>query len=140
MRVSVCSKKKEKRESAVFKDKVVVKRKAKNKIRKRIRKKISGRPERPRVLVVRTNRYLYVQAIDDLNGVVLAAASTLEKEFKEKNKDFKNKKASQALGRIVAQRLKKKKIERIVFDRGVYPYHGRIKTLAEAMREGGLIF
>ena len=124
----------------MFKDKVVVKRKAKNKIRKRIRKKISGRPERPRVLVVRTNRYLYVQAIDDLNGVVLAAASTLEKEFKEKNKDFKNKKASQALGRIVAQRLKKKKIERIVFDRGVYPYHGRIKTLAEAMREGGLIF
>ena len=124
----------------MFKSKVLIKQKAKTKIRKRIRKKISGTSERPRVLVVRSNRYLYVQAIDDNNGVVLSSASTLEKEFKEKNKNFKNADASKALGELFSKRLKKKKIESIVFDRGVFPYHGRIKNLAEAMRKGGLTF
>jgi len=124
----------------VFKNKVLLKHKAKSKIRKRIRKKISGTAERPRVLVVRSNRYLYVQAIDDINGVVLSSASTLEKEFKEKNKNFKNMDASKALGELISKRLKKKKIESIVFDRGIFPYHGRIKNLADAMRKGGLTF
>jgi len=124
----------------VFKNKVLLKQKAKNKIRKRIRKKISGTSKRPRVLVVRSNRYLYVQAFDDINGVVLSSASTLEKEFKEKNKNFKNMDASKALGELISKRLKKKKIESIVFDRGIFPYHGRIKNLADAMRKGGLTF
>jgi large subunit ribosomal protein L18 len=124
----------------VYKDKVELKTKSKQKIRKRIRKKISGTPERPRVLVVRTNRYLYIQAVDDESGLVLASASTLEKEFKEKHKHTKNQEASKALGVMVAKRLKKKTIQNIVFDRGVYPYHGRIKILAEAMRKEGLIF
>lgn len=124
----------------MYKNNVEIKKTAKQRIRKRIRKKISGTLEKPRVMVTRSNRYIYVQAIDDDAGKVLASASTLEKEFKEKNKNTKNTKASQLLGEIVAKRLKKAKIEQIVFDRGIYPYHGRIKNLAEAMRKGGLVF
>ncbi len=140
MRTRVCERKNGKRGWAVFKDNVVVKKTAKRRIRKRIRKKISGTPERPRVLVTRSNRYLYVQAIDDINGRVLSSACTLEKSFREKHKSFKNTEAAKALGKIVAGRLMEKKIRTIVFDRGVFPYHGRIKNLADAMREGGLIF
>jgi len=121
-------------------DKVELKKRAKLQIRKRIRKKISGTPDRPRVLVTRSNRFMYVQAIDDINGVVLASASTLEKAFREKNSVTKNMKASEALGELAAQRFKKKKIKSIVFDRGIFPYHGRIKVLADAMRKGGLVF
>lgn len=124
----------------MYKDKVVLKKRAKDKIRKKIRKKMSGTLERPRVLVVRSNRYLYIHAIDDLNGKVLVSASTLEKEFKEKNKNTKNQEASNTLGEIMVDRLKKLKVKTIVFDRGFHPYHGRIKTLAEAMRKKGLVF
>ena len=124
----------------MYKNNVEIRKTARQRIRKRIRKKISGTSEKPRVMITRSNRYIYVQAIDDDNGKVLAAASTLEKEFKEKHKNTKNSKASQVLGDIVAKRLKKIKVEQVVFDRGIYPYHGRIKTLAEAMRKGGLVF
>jgi large subunit ribosomal protein L18 len=72
--------------------------------------------------------------------VVLASASTLEKEFREKNKNLKNIEASKILGEIAAERFKKMKIKHIVFDRGTYPYHGRVKTLAESMRKAGLNF
>lgn len=124
----------------VYKNKVVLKKSAKERKRKRIRKKIGGTIERPRVYVLKSNHYIYTQAVDDENGSVLASASTLEKEFKEKNKNYKNISASQALGEMFAKRLKQKKIERVVFDRGIYPFHGRIKALAEALRKGGLIF
>ena len=124
----------------VYKDKVTLKKIAKNRIRKRIRKKIRGTSERPRVFVFKSNRYLYTQVIDDENSHILVSASTLEKEFKGKNKNYKNMDASQVLGGILAKRLKEKKIERVVFDRGIYPYHGRIKAFAEAMRKGGVIF
>ena len=124
----------------MYKDKVTLKKTAVGRIRKRIRKKISGTPERPRVLVRRSNRYLYVQAIDDVNGRVLSTASSLEKSFREKQKSYKNMEACRHLGDVVAQRLKQKKINTIVFDRGVHPYHGRIKNLADAMRKGGLVF
>jgi len=124
----------------VHKDKVVVKRKAKERIRKRIRKRIRGTSEKPRVHVFKSNRYLYAQAINDENGHVLVSASTLEKEFKRKNEDFKNIEASQNLGSVMAKRLKEKNIKKIVFDRGIYPYHGRIKALAEAIRKQGIIF
>jgi len=90
--------------------------------------------------MTRSNRYIYLQAIDDGSGRILAAASTLEKDFQTKNKNAKNTDASQKLGEIFAQRLKKKKVDSIVFDRGVSLYHGRVKTLAEAMRKGGLNF
>lgn len=124
----------------MYKDTVQLKKISKRRIRKRIRKKINGTAERPRVMVMRSNRYMYVQAIDDSAGAVLAAASTLEKEFREKNKNMKNLKASEALGKLAAKRFKQKKIKAIVFDRGAYPYHGRVKSLAEAMRKEGLVF
>ncbi len=140
MRARGCTRKNEKRGWAVFKDNVVKKKIAGQRVRKRIRKKISGTPERPRVLVTRTNRYLYVQAIDDITGQVLSSACSLEKAFRDKHKNFKNMDAAKALGDVAAGRFKEKKIKTIVFDRGVFPYHGRIKNLADAMRKGGLVF
>lgn len=124
----------------MHKKKTTVKKEARSRIRNRIRKKIQGTSERPRVFVSKSNRYIYSQAVDDEKGMILAAASSLEKEFKAKEKKTKNIKASKIVGETMAKRLKKKKIKRIVFDRGVYPYHGRLKALAEAMRKEGLIF
>jgi large subunit ribosomal protein L18 len=92
------------------------------------------------VFVFKSNRYIYAQAVNDENGTVLVSACTLEKGLKEKIKNTKNKDACQNLGQVLAERLKEKKIERIVFDRGTYPYHGRVKTMAEALRNGGLAF
>jgi len=124
----------------VLKNKFVAKKVRNDRLRKRIREKVKGTPERPRVHVFKSNTYLYTQVINDAEGAVLLTASTLEKEFKEKSKNGKNKKASGLLGEILANRLKAKKIEKVVFDRGVYPYHGRIRTLAEAMRKAGIQF
>lgn len=124
----------------MYKTNVEVKKKARVRIRRRIRKKISGTSDKPRVIVNRSNRYFYIQAIDDASGRVLASASTLEKVFKEKNKNTKNMKASESLGKLAAQRIIKKNIKTIVFDRGTYLYHGRIKILADAMRKEGLKF
>jgi len=124
----------------VHKDKLKIIKERKERIWRRARKRLRGTAERPRVYVFKTNRYLYVQVINDVTGAVLTSASTLEKEFKEKNKNFKNVGSSEKLGVLLAKRLKEKKIEKIVFDRAVYPYHGRIKALAEAMRKGGIIF
>ncbi len=124
----------------MYKDKVLIKKIAKDRIRKRIRNKIRGTSERPRVHVFKSNRYVYTQVINDVDNRILASASTLEKEFKQKKKNFKNVEACQVLGEMLAQRLKAKKIESVIFDRGVYRYHGRIKALAEAMRKGGLTF
>ena len=124
----------------MYKDKVLLKKKTKERIRKRIRKKLRGTAERPRVYVFKSNRYIYTQVINDENGQVMISASTSGKEFKEKNKNFKNTKASQALGIILAKKLKQKKIDKIIFDRGVYPYHGRVKVLADTVRKEGIIF
>jgi large subunit ribosomal protein L18 len=124
----------------VFKKKTLLKEESKRRIRKRIRKKIRGTAERPRVYIFKSNRYIYTQAIDDLKGTVVASASSIEKEFREKKKKTKNIEASQAVGEMMAKRLKKKKIKQVVFDRGVYPYHGRVKAVADAMRKEGLIF
>jgi large subunit ribosomal protein L18 len=117
-----------------------LKKKAKIRVRKRIRRKIRGLEEKPRVYVFKSNRYIYAQVINDEKNMVLAAASTLEKEFKEKNKNYKNREACELLGQILAKKLLEKKIQKVVFDRGFYPYHGRIKALAEGMRKGGLVF
>lgn len=124
----------------MHKGKPEIKSKVKARIRQRIRKKIRGTSERPRVFVFKSNCYVYAQVINDEQGAVIAAASTQEKTFKEKNKNTKNKGACEALGRMLAGRLKEKKVDRIVFDRGIYPYHGRIKMLADAMRKEGLVF
>jgi len=124
----------------VLKDKVKTKEATKLRIRSRIRKTVRGTAERPRIFVFKSNRYIYTQAVNDDNGNVLASACTLEKGFREVHKNFKNVQSCEKLGEILAQRLKEKKIEKVVFDRGIYPYHGRIKALAEAMRKGGLVF
>lgn len=124
----------------MLKDKSKTRKAIKTRIRRRIRAKIRGTADRPRVYVFKSNRYIYAQAFNDETGTVLASACTLEKTFKEKAKNAKNAAACQSLGQVLAERLREKKIERIVFDRGTYPYHGRVKALAEALRKGGLGF
>lgn len=104
---------------------------------RRVRAKISGTPECPRLCVFRSNANLYAQVIDDVNGVTLASASTLDKEVKTKKS---NKEAAKEVGALVAKRAIEKNIKSVVFDRGGYIYHGVVKELAEAAREAGLEF
>ena len=103
----------------------------------RVRRKISGTAERPRLCVYRSNNNLYVQIIDDDKATTLVSASTLDKEIKTKHS---NKEAAKELGALIAKRALDKKIKNVVFDRGGYIYHGVVKELAEAAREGGLEF
>lgn len=103
----------------------------------RVRRKISGTTERPRLCIYRSNTNIYVQVIDDVAGNTLVQASTLDKEVKTKHA---NKVAAKEVGQLIAKRAKEKKIENVVFDRGGYIYHGVVKELAEAAREGGLKF
>ena len=104
---------------------------------KRVRSKVSGTPERPRLNVFRSETNIYAQIIDDVNGVTLVSASSLEKDFAcEGTKSD----AAKQVGINVAERAKAKGIEVVVFDRGGYVYHGRVKALAEGAREGGLQF
>ena len=103
----------------------------------RVRRKISGTPECPRLCVFRSNKGIYAQIIDDVKGVTLVAASTADKEVKTKHS---NKEAAKEVGTLIAKRAKDKKISNIVFDRSGYIYHGVVKELAEAAREGGLKF
>jgi large subunit ribosomal protein L18 len=124
----------------VLKDKSLVKAETKTRIRKRIRKKVRGVEARPRVHVFKSNRYVYAQVVDDDRRAVLAAASSLEKAFREKAKNAKNREACGLLGEMLAERLLAKNIKTVVFDRGRYPYHGRVKALAEGLRKGGLVF
>ena len=118
----------------------VLKKKRKERIRKSIRKKISGTSERPRMIIIRSNKYLYAQVYDDLNGKVLASSSTIEKEIKSKLKSFKDKEAAKLMGKIMAERLKKIKVKSVIFDRNVYAYAGRVKVFVESARENGIIF
>ena len=103
----------------------------------RVRRKISGTAQRPRLCVYRSNKNIYVQIIDDVAGNTLAQASTLDKEIKTK---YANKEVAKEVGALIAKRAADKKIETVVFDRGGYIYHGIVKELAEAAREGGLKF
>ena len=104
---------------------------------KRVRAKISGTPERPRLNVVRSNANIYAQIIDDVNGVTLCSASSNEKGFEG---DGSNCEAAKKVGLMIAERAKEKGVTAVVFDRGGYIYHGRVKSLAEGAREGGLEF
>ena len=104
---------------------------------KRVRAKISGTPERPRLCVYRSANNISVQVIDDVAGITLVSASTLEKAFEGNGGD---KAAARAIGKLVAERAVEKGITTVVFDRSGYIYHGRIKELAEGAREGGLNF
>ena len=104
---------------------------------RRVRTKISGTAECPRLCVFRSNTNVYAQIIDDTKGITLVQASTLDKEVKIKHA---NKEAAKEVGALIAKRAKAKKVETVVFDRGGYIYHGVVKELAEAAREAGLEF
>ncbi len=108
-------------------------------VRKRIRKKVHGTAEKPRLSVFRSNKQIYAQLIDDINGVTLASASSREKEIAAKTGIKKTEQAA-LVGKLLASKCKQKGIECVVFDRGGYKYHGRVKSLAEAVRENGLKF
>lgn len=114
----------------------------KNVVRKkrhaRVRTKLSGTAGRPRLNVFRSNQHIYAQVIDDVNGVTLASASTLDKELSLEGTS--NVAAAQKVGELVAKRAVEKGVSEVVFDRGGYLYHGRVKALAEAAREAGLQF
>ena len=103
----------------------------------RVRNKISGTAERPRLCVFRSNTNIYAQIIDDVAGNTLVSASTLDKEVKTK---YANKEAAKEVGALIAKRALEKNIKDVVFDRGGYIYHGVVKELAEAARNGGLNF
>jgi large subunit ribosomal protein L18 len=104
---------------------------------KRVRSKVSGTPERPRLNVFRSEANIYAQLIDDTNSVTLASASSLDKQFDGKGSNCES---AKKVGLLLAQRAKDKGISTVVFDRGGYLYHGRVKALAEGAREGGLEF
>lgn len=104
---------------------------------KRIRKKIEGSQERPRVTIHRSLKYFYAQIIDDINGQTLVSVSSLAKDF---GKGPNNIESAKKLGKILSEKAKEKKIVKVVFDRSGYRYHGRIKAFADAAREGGLQF
>ena len=104
---------------------------------KRVRGKISGTPERPRLNVFRSNANIYAQIIDDVNGVTLVSANTLEKDFEGSTGNCE---AAKKVGTVLAERAKAKGITQVIFDRGGYVYHGRVAAVADGAREGGLEF
>ncbi len=107
---------------------------------KRVRKKVSGSPDRPRLCVFRSLRHIYAQIIDDANGHTLASATSHETVGAAQVSTGAKLTASQAVGKLVAERAKARGITRVVFDRGGYKYHGRVKALGEGSREAGLKF
>ena len=116
------------------------KRQSRKKRHRSLRKRIEGNAERPRLAVFRSTRHIYAQVIDDGTGTTLVQASTLDKTLGREGKRGGNVEAAKAVGTVIAGRLKERGIETVVFDRGGYLYHGRIKALAEAAREAGLKF
>lgn len=108
--------------------------------KKRIRKKIFGTPERPRLSVFRSARHIYAQLIDDLAGRTLAAASSLSPEIRGELAGLKKTEVARVVGRLLAEKAKSRGIGKVVFDRNGFLYHGRVKTLADSCREHGLVF
>lgn len=106
----------------------------------RIRRGMGGQPERPRLSVFRSLKHIYAQIVDDAKGVTLAAASTLDPEIRGAMKDKKKAEAGVLVGELIAKRAQAKGVKQVVFDRGGYLYHGRIKALADAARKAGLQF
>jgi large subunit ribosomal protein L18 len=106
----------------------------------RVRKRVAGTGERPRLAVFRSLNNLYAQVINDETGATIVSASTIDKEMKSTVKSGGNIEAAKAVGALVAKRAADKGVKQVVFDRGGYQYHGRVKALADAAREGGLEF
>ena len=117
--------------------KTIDKNKSRLRRHKRVRSKITGTPQCPRLNVFRSSMHIYAQIIDDVNGVTLAAASSTEKGFGQYGGNIE---AAKKVGRMIAEKAKAKGITNVVFDRGGYVYHGRVAALAEGAREGGLNF
>ncbi len=120
--------------------KVKTKEDIRTRIRARIRKKLSGTTVRPRLAVFRSQSHIYAQVIDDDLGKTLCAASSLDKDLRAKSKRGATVAAAKSVGALIAERAKEKGVAAVVFDRGGFQYHGRIKALADAAREGGLKF
>src|SRR6185295_1850902 len=109
-----------------------------DRIHKRIRKKVSGTADRPRLCVHFSGKHVYAQVVDDDAGKTLIAAATTEKALVGKSKAASNRASAEVVGKTIAERAKAKKIDNVVFDRGGFIYHGKVKALADAAREGGL--
>ncbi|SRR5579884_1429813 len=112
-------------------------REVRQRIHRRIRRRVAGTQERPRLAVFRSLNHIYAQIIDDHQGHTLVAAASLEKDLRGKGGNVEG---AKAIGKAIAERAKEKGIKQVVFDRGGYQYHGRVKALAEAAREAGLEF
>ncbi|MFW6011864.1 MAG: 50S ribosomal protein L18 [Desulfosalsimonas sp.] len=108
--------------------------------KRRIRTKVRGTPERPRLTVFRSARHIYAQVIDDVHGETLASASSIEKQVRDRGGFEDKKSAAGEIGKLVAQRASEKGIETVVFDRNGYKYHGRVKAVSDGARENGLHF
>jgi large subunit ribosomal protein L18 len=113
---------------------------ARQRVHQRIRKRVAGTAQRPRLAVHFSGKHIYAQVIDDAARRTLAAASTAERSVLGKDKAAANKAAAEQVGKAIAERSLAKKLERVVFDRGGFLYHGKVKALADAAREGGLKF
>ncbi len=124
----------------MYKAKFIIKKTKKDRLRKSIRKKTNGTAKKPRMIIFKSNKYLYTQVYDDLSRKVLTTASTIEKEVKAQLKSTKDTEAAKVMGKVIAERLKKIKIKQVIFDRNVYPYMGRVKAFAESARENGIKF
>lgn len=106
----------------------------------RVRRKVHGTASRPRLNVTRTLEHIYAQVINDETGQTLAAASTIDRALRNEVASLPKQEQAKAIGKAIAERAREKGVEQVVFDRGGYPYHGRVKALAEGSREGGLVF
>jgi large subunit ribosomal protein L18 len=113
---------------------------ARRRVHQRIRKKLAGTAQRPRLSVHFSGKHVYAQVIDDNSGRTLAAASTTERSLLVKDKAAANKATAEQIGKAIAERSLAKRLERVVFDRGGFQYHGKVKALADAARAGGLKF
>ena len=106
----------------------------------RVRRKVKGTSERPRLAVYRSLNHIYAQVIDDTKGITLAAASSLENELKSKSDGKRKMEIAYQVGELISERAKEKGVNIVVFDRGGYKFHGRLRSLADAARKGGLVF
>ena len=111
-----------------------------HRVHRRVRTKVSGTPERPRLCVFRSSKHIYAQVIDDLAGRTLASASSLDEEARTQVKGGANVAGAKVIGKLIAQRTLAAGVQQVVFDRGGYKYHGRVEALANAAREAGLKF
>ena len=108
--------------------------------KERIRRKLAGTPERPRLTVYKSLKHIYAQVVDDSSGKTLVAASSTSKEFKAQSPDGDKKADAKRVGQLIAEKCKAVQVEQVVFDRNGFPYHGRIAAVADAAREAGLKF